>query len=41
MAQMLDVLRDDYGGAEGYLRSQCEFSDHDIASIKANLLVKS
>ncbi len=38
MAQMLYVLRDQYQGADGYLKSQCGFSDQDIAVIKENLL---
>lgn len=38
MAQMLCVLRNGYHGADGYLKSQCGFSDHDVATIKDNLL---
>lgn len=40
MAQMLHVLRNDYQGAEGYLRSQCGLSDCDISTIKDNILVR-
>lgn len=38
MAEMLHALRHDYQGVEMYLKSQCGLSDHDITTIKGNLL---
>ena len=38
MIKLLIVLRTTYHGADGYLRSQCGFSDNDITTIKKNLL---
>lgn len=40
MAQMLDVLRNEYHGADGYLKTQCGLSDCDISIIKENLLAR-
>lgn len=38
MAHMLRVLRIQYQGADGYLKSQCGLSECDITTIKENLL---
>lgn len=37
---MLEILRIKYGGAEAYLKTQCDLSDQDIAAVKENLLTK-
>lgn len=38
MLAFLNILRQSYGGAEGYLRDRAGFSDEDIEKIKGNLL---
>lgn len=38
MLAFLKVLRQLYGGAEGYLTKAAGFSDEDVKKIKANLL---
>ena len=38
MAQFLEGLQEDHGGAEGYLQNVLGFSEEDKAQIKRNLL---
>jgi len=40
MAQMLYVLHNEYRGADGYLKTQCGFSDRDISTVKENLIAR-
>lgn len=40
LSEMLDVLRDAHDGAEGYLKTQCGFSNEDVAIIRENLRIK-
>lgn len=37
LTEMSDTLREKYGGAEGFLTTQCGFSDQDVTIIKRNL----
>ena len=37
MDAVLELIQTQYGGVEGYLRSQCSFSGQDIERIKENL----
>ncbi len=38
MTDVLDLVRTKYGGPEGYLMSQCGFSEDDVDRIKVNLV---
>lgn len=37
MRAVLKMVRSKYGGAEGYLRSQCGLGDADIRRIRENM----
>lgn len=39
MAAALKMLRTDFGGADGYLRDHCGFTEKEIEKIKASLVV--
>ena len=41
MMAFLAMLRDRWGGAEGYVRTMCSLTDADIEIIKANLVVEA
>lgn len=41
LTEMSDTLRENYGGAEGFLKTQCGFSDQDVATIKRNLRTRA
>jgi len=41
MAATLKMIREKYGGAEGYLKSHTSLSDEDLQTLRRNLLVKS
>jgi hypothetical protein len=34
----LQMIRDTYGGATGYVKSHCGLSDEDIAAIAQNMI---
>lgn len=38
MLATLQMIRDTYQGAEGYLKQKCGFSDEDIQIIRTNIL---
>ncbi|TFY60047.1 hypothetical protein EVG20_g7568 [Dentipellis fragilis] len=40
MLAFLQMFRERYGGAEGYLKQYCAFTDDDIATIRRNLVVR-
>ena len=37
MLAAIEMIREKYGGAEGYLRTMCGFGDEDISQIRANI----
>ncbi|MCJ1270449.1 hypothetical protein MMC22_010346 [Lobaria immixta] len=37
MLASLEMIKSKYGGAEGYLKQKCGFTDHDIQKIRANV----
>ncbi|CAD6570168.1 MAG: hypothetical protein ASARMPRED_003524 [Alectoria sarmentosa] len=37
MLAAIEMIREKYGGAEGYLRTMCGFGDEDISEIRANI----
>ena len=39
MMATLEMIRERYGGAEGYIREQCGLSDEEIAQIRSSLVV--
>lgn len=39
MMATLKMIRERYGGAEGYIREQCGLSDEEIVKIKSSLVV--
>jgi len=39
MRATLEVLREKYGGAEGYLKNHAKFTDEDLGKIRQSLLV--
>jgi len=39
MISTLKMIRDKYGGAEGYLKSRTSITDEDIRKLRDNLLV--
>jgi hypothetical protein len=39
MMATLQMIRERYGGAEGYIRDRCGLSNEEIAQIKASLVV--
>lgn len=40
MAQTLEIIRSEYGDAEGYVKKICGLTDADIEKIQKRLLVK-
>lgn len=38
MLATLDMIKNKYGGAEGYLKQKCGFEDHDIERIRLNII---
>lgn len=38
MLATLALIREKYGGAEGYLKAACGFSDEDISKVRKNLV---
>lgn len=38
MAATIKMLREEYGSAEGYMGSQCQLSDEEIAQLRRNML---
>lgn len=38
MLATVEMIREKYGGADGYLRAKCGFGDDDISRIRANIL---
>jgi Tyrosine phosphatase family len=38
MITTLQMLDEEFGGAEGYLRKYCNFSDADLKTIRKNLV---
>lgn len=38
MLATLGMIRERYGGAEGYLREKCGFDEEDIEKIRNNLV---
>lgn len=41
LSEMNDTLQEKYDGAEGYLKTQCGFSDQDVAIITRNLRIRA
>ena len=39
MMAFLAMLREQWGGAEGYAKTKCGLTDEDLETIKANLVV--
>lgn len=39
MMATLEMMREKYGSAEGYIREQCGLSDEEIALIRSSLVV--
>lgn len=37
MLATIEMIREKYAGAEGYLRKMCGFGDEDISEIRANI----
>ena len=37
--EMLEVLRGEFGGAEGYVRSQCRLCDGDVDAVRKAMIV--
>lgn len=37
MLASLEMIKSKYGGADGYLKQKCGFTDHDIQKIRANV----
>lgn len=38
MLATIEMIREKYGGADGYLRTMCGFGDEDISRIRANVM---
>ena len=38
MLATLALIRDKYGGAEGYLKTACGFSGEDVSKVRKNLV---
>lgn len=38
MIAMLEMVREKYGGVEGYLNGKCGFGDEDLEKIRRNIL---
>lgn len=38
MLATLDMIKNKYGGAEGYLKQKCGFEDQDIERIRKNII---
>lgn len=38
MLATLDMIKNKYGGAEGYLKQNCGFEDQDIERIRKNVI---
>lgn len=41
MLASLEMIKTKYGGAEGYLKNKCGFTDHDIQTIRTNITESS
>ena len=41
MLAVLQMMKEKYGGAEGYVKSRCGFGDEDVATVRRNLLADS
>lgn len=39
MMATLQMIRERYGGAEGYIRDQCGLSNEEIGQVKSSLVV--
>jgi len=40
MVATIEIIRQEYDGVEGYLKNKCGFSDEDITTMRANLVVE-
>lgn len=40
MIKFLDLLRTKYGGAKGYFKSKCGFTDEELDLLRTKMLVK-
>lgn len=38
MLTTLEMIKNKYGGAEGYLKQKCNFEDQDIERIRKNVI---
>ena len=38
MLAALEMIKNKYGGAEGYLKLKCGFNDEDIQKIRSNII---
>lgn len=38
MLATLDMIKNKYGGAEGYLKQKCGFEDKDVERIRKNVI---
>lgn len=41
MANTLVVLKEEYGGAEAYVKKYCGLNDEDVAKIRENITVEA
>ena len=39
MIATLEMIRSDFGGVEGYLRDECNFTQEDLKCIQENLVI--
>ena len=38
MLATIEMIREKYGGAEGYFKVKCELADEDLERIRANII---